>query len=312
VRTLSLKAILNWVGSVLGLAGVAFVIIRLVKYGSQLTLGALGPWRWLGLLVLALLYGISGMLLALAWRELLLYLGVSAGRRWAIGTYGVSQLAKYLPGNVFHLAGRQAIGVAAGIPAWPLAKSSIWELGTISVTGSLFGLLVLPLLNPSVSEILPTGLFAVALFVVLWIASRQLSSHIARAVSLHAIFLALSGLLFAGVLTLTAHPRTSTGSLLVLLCGAYVTAWLAGLVTPGTPAGMGVREVVLYALLHALVIQKDLLTVILIARMVTVTGDLCFYFVASVFFVNQGRRQDNAALKVASRTEIRARDQESD
>ena len=31
--------------------------------------------------------------------------------------------------------------------------------------------------------------------------------------------------------------------------GAYVIAWLAGLVTPGAPAGVGVRELVMYALL---------------------------------------------------------------
>jgi len=36
--------------------------------------------------------------------------------------------------------------MAAGLAGWPLAKSAVWELGLISATGGLFGLLALPLL----------------------------------------------------------------------------------------------------------------------------------------------------------------------
>ena len=69
-----------------------------------------------------------------------------------------------------------------------------------------------------------------------------------------------------------------------MVCGAYVIAWLAGLVTPGAPAGIGVREIVMYALLHTLISQSDLLTAIVLARIVTVAGDLLFYLLALIFF----------------------------
>ena len=60
------------------------------------------------------------------------------------------------------------------------------------------------------------------------------------------------------------------------MIGAYVLAWLAGLVTPGAPAGVGVRELVLLALLKGSVGQTELLLAVLLGRLVTVGGDVAF------------------------------------
>ena len=67
---------------------------------------------------------------------------------------------------------------------------------------------------------------------------------------------------------------------LVIVCGAYVIAWLAGLVTPGAPAGVGIREIVLYAILHPFINEADLLTAIVFGRIITVVGDVLFYILA--------------------------------
>lgn len=284
---ISPNKILHWVGNGLSVLGIAFVVVKLAEYGDQLALDDLEFWDWIILLTLALSYGLSGMLLALAWRDLLRYLGVSVRRRWAIGAYGVSQLAKYVPGNIFHLAGRQAIGAAAGIPGRLLAKSSLWELGTISITGSLFGFLVFPLLISSLTQILVVGIFLAVLLTSTMIALRWSGAPVSRAICWYAAFLALSGLVFMAVLALIATPNPSFTVNIPSICGAYVIAWLAGLVTPGAPAGVGIREVVLYALLHILVSQTDLLTTILLARMVTVAGDMFFYLFALVLFNRQ-------------------------
>ena len=57
-------------------------------------------------------------------------------------------------------------------------------------------------------------------------------------------------------------------------------AWLAGLLTPGAPAGIGVRELVLVLLLKGIVPEAELLLAVLLSRLVTVGGDLLFYLVA--------------------------------
>ena len=72
---------------------------------------------------------------------------------------------------------------------------------------------------------------------------------------------------------------------MVFVCGSYVVAWLACLVTPGAPAGVGIREVVLFTLLNPVVSEADLLAAIIFGRIVTVGGDVLFYLTALVMNV---------------------------
>jgi uncharacterized membrane protein YbhN (UPF0104 family) len=229
---------------------------------------------------LAFVYGIANIMLALAWRNILINFGGKVDSLWAIKTYGLTQLAKYVPGNIMHLASRQAIGLAAGIPGWPLAKASLWELGLISITGALFFILVLPqfLLTASVS--ITVVIFVVVLGIIAVLLKRYTGLLIARALGYYTAFLATSGMVFVGLLALLVNEGSVTPSQASLFCGAFVVAWLAGLVTPGAPAGIGVREFVLLVLLEGLVIQSDLIVAVLLSRMVTVAGDLLFFLFA--------------------------------
>ena len=148
----TLRRVLHWGGSGLALIGVVFVGFRLHSYWLDLDLSRVTPLAWSFIAVLSVIYGAANLLLALAWWHLLRHLGASATRLGSIRIYGMSQLAKYVPGNIFHLAGRQALGMAAGISAGVLAKSTIWELGSIAVAGALFGWMILPLLSPGFPE----------------------------------------------------------------------------------------------------------------------------------------------------------------
>ncbi len=274
----TLKRVLSWGGGALGILGVVFVALKLFDYGNHLPMNRIGMGQWFGIAALSLLYGASGFLLAIAWRDILRHLGVTVRRDWAVWAYGVSQLAKYVPGNVFHLAGRQALGASAGLPQWPLGKSLAWELGTIAVMAGLFALWVIPSFLP-----LPASLAAVAFACVIGssiaIVRRRFSPDLARAAALQTTFLALSGLIFATLFKLLGGEWN-----VVAVCGAYVVAWLIGLVTPGAPAGVGVREAILFFLLRHVLGEADLLEIILIGRLVTAAGDLAFFVTASLCF----------------------------
>lgn len=277
-----LKQVLHWGGSALAIAGIAFVGLRLRDYGAEIDFARFDLAMWSAVALLALIYGLSSLMLALAWWNLLGQFGADTSRHWAVRTYGVSQIAKYVPGNIFHLAGRQAMGLAAGVPGWPLAKSAVWELGLISATGGLFGLLALPLLVPGLPMTASAGLFAAAMCVAVILLRRFISLQAARAFAWHAGFLAVSGFLFVLLIELLAgNPGFSAGFWLPL-GGAYVLAWLAGLVTPGAPAGVGVRELVLLFLLKGLVGEADLLLAVVLGRLVTVAGDLGFFGITSM------------------------------
>jgi len=224
---------------------------------------------------LAAIAGLSNILLALGWRNLLAALNVAVRLPWAIWAYAVSQLAKYVPGNVFQFAGRQALGLAAGLPGWPLAMSAVLEIALLALCGASYGLLLLPLLTPIVSGTGAELAFAgAAIALTISIAWRK---DAALAILYYLAFLGVAGVLFAALLVIAGNEATVLRYGVPTVAAAYVVAWLAGLLTPGAPAGVGVREAALLLLLGDANDTSALLLAVLLARMVTVTGDLLFY-----------------------------------
>lgn len=271
------KVWLHRIGSMLGTAGVLFVCLKLYEYQGQLGFLNISAPGYAAAAGLALVYSAANLLLALAWRNLLFALKLPIPIRWTVWAYAVSQLAKYVPGNVFQFAGRQVIGLAAGLPGWPLAKSTAWELILISLCGAVFGILALPLLPVAVSSLMAALLFTAAT-IALIVATRALwDSRAAGAVICYLIFLALSGLVFSGALAIANHGIAGIDKTLPAIVGAYVIAWLAGLLTPGAPAGLGVREAVLLILLSGLASDPVILLALVVGRTITVSGDLMFY-----------------------------------
>jgi hypothetical protein len=273
----TLRRSLHAAGAILSIGGVAFVALRLNDYAAQVDLTRFDAASCTALVALAALYGAAGVLLALAWWHLLDFFGAQVSRRWAVRTYGVSQLAKYVPGNIFHFASRQALGLAAGLPGWELAKTVPWELGVIAATGALFGVVLLPLLWPGLPVSLAIAIFAVVLCVVGAGVRHWIGPPVARALGWHVAFLMLSGLVFVGTLAVVLPRDVLETAPLPVFCAAYVIAWLAGLVTPGAPAGLGVRELVLLYLLSGRVAEANLLLAIALGRVVTVSGDIGFF-----------------------------------
>lgn len=273
------KRWLHWTGSGLALVGIAFVGLRLKSYWLELDFNQVTPFTYGMATALSLVYGIANLLLALAWWFLIAYQRQDISCLAAVKVYGVSQLAKYVPGNIFHLAGRQALGLAVGVSGAALAKSAIWELVVISLAGLSFGWIALPLIVPGFP--LPTGVFLFSATVaVLAVFVKRLSLKLVWALGLYLFFLVISAAVFVGLLALLGDDVSVILHYAPLIASAYVIAWLAGLVTPGAPAGIGVRELVLLFLLGQLVPEGTVLMAVVLGRMVTVVGDLLFFVAA--------------------------------
>lgn len=277
------KKALHWTGSALAMLGVLYVGFRLHSYSSQIHFDRFSVSMWLFLLAIGLGYGVANMMLAFAWRNLMLQLECNPTVRWAVKIYGLTQIAKYIPGNVFHLAGRQAMGMALGAPGWALVKSSAWELSLISVTAVFFSTLALPLFWA-----IPSLVTIVFFLLTLGVAGVGLRHYagpsVARAFAWYVGFLAVCASFFGAVLllVLVKDPRAASPSWLPL-CGAYNLAWVAGLITPGAPAGLGVREMILLFVLRDAVPKPDLLLAVLLGRVLTVVGDTCFFLFSWLF-----------------------------
>lgn len=276
----SLRRALNWGGSGFALIGILFVGFRLHSYWFDLDLSRITPLDWGFIAALSFIYGLANFLLAIAWWHLLHHFSATTRLLASIRIYGMSQLARYVPGNIFHLAGRQALGMAADIPSGILIRSSIFELGLIAFAGSLFGWLVLPQLLPGFPEVASISLLLGSTVVVAGSLRGIVGRRAALSFIWQMVFLLVSGAVFVALLHLISGGEGLSFQEWLIVGGAYIVAWLAGLITPGAPAGVGVREIILLLLLRGLVSETDLLLVVLLGRLVTVVGDLLFYLTA--------------------------------
>ena len=270
----------------MALIGVVFVFAKLYSYSTDINFAIFNARTWALIAFLALVYGLSNLMLAQAWHKLLQHLGVSVAAPWAICAFGVSQIAKYVPGNIFQLVGRQAMGAAAGLSHWPLAKSAVWELGLIAVAGAMFGLLVLPVLTEHIAALTSLTFFVASLITIVFVLNYLFSKAIVLAFLLYVSFLLLSGMLFLGLIELITENNVIKVTDWPALIGAYVVAWLVGLVTPGAPAGIGVRELALLFLLTGMVGEAELVMAVALGRLVTASGDGLFFIASSMY----GRR----------------------
>jgi len=282
------KQWIKGLGFLLSLVAVGFVATRFVQYWEELELSGLGAIDWIALAGLGLVYALISVFLGLAWWKMLLHLKPESevdddaviSPFWAVYAYGYSQIGKYLPGNVLHFAGRHVLGMAAGYRHARLIYSTILELALLLVSGLLLTLLLLPVLG------LHHGLAALAyalVFVLVYVGLKLRSSiHLSHALALHSLFLLLTGILFVLVLALIDPAFDWSLRSAMLILAAYVLAWLIGMLTPGAPAGLGIREVVLLFLLGPIVNQSELLLAILLSRVVSLTGDLLFFAAAVI------------------------------
>ncbi len=275
----SVRRALNLAGLTLGMAGVVFVGLRLHSHLSSAETDGLGKGVWITVALLSLLCAANSFLLGVAWRLLLIRAGAEASWRWSIRTYGITQLAKYVPGNIFQFAGRQSLGVAAGLGGRPLAKSTAFELISLSAAGTLFGLLLLSKWL-AVSELGACVIFAASSVLAICLTRGALGRQAAAAFMAHLAYLAITGVAFAVLLAAVSAGDTN----FTFSVGAFVVGWLLGLLTPGSPAGLGIRETILLTLLTDLN-EASVVQAVVLGRLVSVVGDAGYFL--SAWFVPQ-------------------------
>jgi hypothetical protein len=251
----------------------------------------------------AVAYGFAMFLTSAAWGVLLKGL-TELPVRWAqvVSAHGRSSVAKYLPGNVFHYAGRQVLGHAMGWPHSAMAAATILETVLFMFVAALLAFFLRTPEMTSLSFPVPLplvlsgALCAVgACWAALYNAPRlpwlmrffdpqlmrrlALSPQLFVAMALYIVFFAMFTLVLWAVLA-----EVEGGwpwPVLIEASGVLVLSWLVGNVTPGAPGGIGVREAALVILLGPILGEAVALAVALALRLVTTAGEL-LYFGASV------------------------------
>lgn len=253
-----------------GLFAIAILVFWIRALASHWDELAAYPWHvsWGWLLASQLLLFVQSLLLATIWWWAVRLMGepVSWWRGSAI--WLTTQIARYLPGGVWDIAGRLAIGYKEGMGVRAMSASIVLEMALQILSASLF-LLLIPLLRggeAAVSYLPVAAALAVGSLIVLMppvfgrlinfglrvlrrppLAIRMtyrdtLGLFGARLVA-H-LLLAVGFVLFArGVIDITWQQ-------VPIMMAAYVGAWLVGYVMIFVPMGIGVREGVLVLLLQ--------------------------------------------------------------
>lgn len=261
-------------GWVLVAASTVFLVTVAARHWNALSRIALDGREWAIVAGLVVVYGAALFLLGLAWHALLIALGAQPhSLAHSVRSHTTAQLAKYVPGNVFHLVGRHMLQRSrGGDDHRRLAMATVVETLMLILSAAWVAALCLALGSEGTVRRLCIAA-ATALLAVTGLAAMPARSRGLRASSLLAAFAAMLAFfaVMAGVLMML-------GSILGLgfslsLAGGGVAAWIAGFVTPGAPGGLGIRETVM-VIVGAGASADKLLVLGVLLRVVTFGGDV--------------------------------------
>lgn len=288
-----------FVGNLLAAVAVAYFLYLAIEHLSVFESVALSV-RSLTVMLLAMTGCVLSVTLgALVWLVFLRAVGQESSVVDAITIVFLSQAAKYIPGNVAHHIGRVVLAKQKGFSAnatifsmfmetlWVVAIAAVMALAAIwSVGSDVFG---------GISHVpewwVLVGLVGVA--IVAPLVGHRLFEHLARwwagrkgasfkalgmpslgafalASLLYVVNYLILGLILQAIaMQVFGAPNASA----LLLAGIFAVAWVAGFITPGAPAGLGVREVVLIAALTPIYGEEIAIGSATVFRVVSLLGD---------------------------------------
>lgn len=255
-----------------------------------------------GIAIAAIGYSLIVPLSAVAWRHLLLDMKVARSWSELCIIMSITQLAKYIPGNVGQHIGRAAMSVSRGIPLRPYGISVVSEAVLAVLAATFTGLLGCGLSGMS-TELLKrhsaTALPFIAILVLVFalllakrliprilrsVASKQTADSTPlvlprnRTLALALVVYILNYAVFGtGITAMALLLLTDQQAQWLLLTGCFALAWVVGFFAPGAPAGLGVREGLMLGLLQFNYSNPEALLIVIALRFATTAGDiLCF------------------------------------
>jgi glycosyltransferase 2 family protein len=302
---MSFRSLFKFAGAMVTLACLGYFLLYVAdNYRSIAELGLKAEDLWISLL-LTIPYVLAIVLAAIAWMILLRSLAVNLSLKTTYSIYGRAQFAKYLPGNVGHHVGRVWLAKVECVPVKTCLQTMLVETSLFLLIGAgLAGLaiyafayelpgawgvlsgplllaislttLVMPLLIPAAARLLRSTKLPGRLAEVfeLWPTPVK---------ALQVMGLMLGCFLLNGVIlwSLASFAFAESDGDLLFYLGLYAVSWFAGFVVPGAPAGLGVREAIMLAVLGPLYGSAVAIGLSVAARLVATLGDLLAFLLAA-------------------------------
>jgi glycosyltransferase 2 family protein len=300
----------------------AFLIVVLALLGLALYDQAGTLWHQVQrlswpIVLLAFVFGLLGLFFNLmVWRELLADLGsrISIPEAWRI--YFIGGLSKYLPGSIWPMLAQAELGADRGIPRSRSALSVVLSYSVMTCLGLVVGAITLPFAHAgSVAQyfwillMIPVGAVALSppvlnrlLRLVLRVArqppgqARVSYQGLARTMAWAMGAWVANGLM---IYVLVRHLSGERQGTLLVSIAAYGLSWSIGFLAVFAPAGAGVREAVMVAVLHTQTTTAIALTVALVSRALSVVGDAVTGAAASALVGRRRIRQIRSNRRLA-------------
>ena len=243
------------------------------------------------IVLLAFALSLCGLVCSLmVWREMLADLGsrLSIPEAWRIMFIG--QLAKYVPGSIWPVIAQSELGADRGIPRSRSALSVVLCYAVMTCSGAVVAAITLPLAKAASAAqyfwilfLVPVGVAALSppvlnrlLRIVTRLARQPPMQQgvsykgLARTMAWAIAGWASNGLMVYVLMRQLAGDRQGT---LLVSVGAYSLSWSIGFLAVFAPAGAGVREAVMIAVLHTQTTTAIALTIALVSRALSVVSD---------------------------------------
>ncbi|GIU25989.1 flippase-like domain-containing protein [Shewanella schlegeliana] len=288
-----LKKGYHWAGGILVTICSIFFVMYLHDNWSLLSMSFFAKDNISILTISLILYLVCFAITSIAWYRLLSSIGQHPQMRQIAIIILISQFGKYIPGNFSHHVGRAVLAHRIGLSNQSIVITMTYEIMIVIISAAIIGTTAL-LLNhslllssmPSITQFSPSlslimvsiliisVLFAPKLYRYAKLYLSRLSFPPKRALSECYLLYTVSFLVFGEILYLItlSYPETEA-TRYWFLTSSFSIAWLLGFITPGAPAGLGIRETVLIALIAPVYGSGLALSLAVTLRMITTLGD---------------------------------------
>ncbi|AGK95500.1 lysylphosphatidylglycerol synthase domain-containing protein [Clostridium pasteurianum] len=252
-------------------------------------------------------YAVTVYISSYAWKSILEFINKdSIPFKDITGVYVKSNIAKYLPGNVMHFAGRNLLASRLGFKQLDITFCTILEIVVLIFTAVIIPLIfamrifrnsleyALLKVNHNIIWVVLTAL-AILVLLAIWIICKKKQllknySHIftkkflillCKLFFIYSITLIIPGIFLMLSLKFILHCNVSLNMTMIII-SSYTISWVLGFIAPGAPGGIGIRETILLLILTPFYTNSVVLMATIILRVISVLGDLIAFFLEPV------------------------------
>ena len=284
------KKFIKRTGDILTLISFIFIINKIVKY--KIDFCNIITTNFLLIIITAIIiYSFVVILYSKLYQSIIkIYTNNKFSTINIIYTYCKSNLYKYIPENISH----KIVNIAT------IAEVIFQLISCLVVSFVLSGQFAINWLYSTV-KINPTFLlllaFIICLIVIILYFLRRKTKRIyeeylvifkqiklteyIKFPKAYILTFIVNGLMFLIILNSIGDKSITSHAITVI--GLYSFSWMIGFITPGAPAGLGIREVLISSLLKGIVGEQIIITSVIIFRIITITGDIIAFFLVYTF-----------------------------